>query len=472
MQSQARKAPLEIAVLGGGISGLAAAYWLTRLIPIAAISLYEKQDRLGGLIGTQSVRGRLLETGPLAFPSAAPATAEIMAGCGLGELCEPIRRDGWIGLWGGRKIVPFSRTPSGILKSGLLSPMTLARLLFEPFIPKGKEADESVAAFFRRRTGRGFLEAIMEPMSYGILAGDPGKMSMAANFPMLFGMERKWGSLARGLWKKGRGAKRKAGSKATDAPAMMAGARGNQAIMDAIAEELRRKGVAIHLSSNVTGIRKSPAGRTELARGNGSVPLSYDAVIACIPSFELAAMLEEADADIDAETKRFLAGIPYASIDLGYLSYRKPDFAGGFGGMGCLVRKRTGMGILSMFMPSRMSRGRCPDDEELVRIMAGGERPKDSPVISDEDIRSLSAHAVDGILGPRGIPIDWTVIRHKDALPQLLTGHSERLAMATARLESAMPGLILAGTAFAGSGIENAVKEGKRAALEAQRRKR
>lgn len=454
--------------MGGGISGLAAAFWLTRLLPRASITLFEKQDRLGGLIGTQSVRGRLLETGPLAFPSAAPATAEFLEASGLAGLCAPAGQKGGVGLWNGKRIIPFARTAPGILKSGLLTPLTLLRLAAEPFIPRGKDRDESVAGFFRRRTGNGFMQAVMEPMSSGILAGDPDKMSMAANYPMLFRMERKWGSLARGMWEKRRASK----GSASVPPAMAAGLRGNQSLVDAIGDDLSRQGVALRLSAGLTGLRASDAGKLELDSAGRAPPETFDSVIACIPPGELARLCRAAGVRTGPEEGllRFLEGIPYASLALGYLSYRKEDLSGVFGGEGCLIQGKTRMGILSLFLPSRMFGNRCPPREELVRVMAGGAKSTSLAELPEEEFRLLSANAISDILHPMGSPLDFTLIRQKEALPQLVKGHAEGLAQARGILATLYPGLIPAGTGYSGAGIENAIREGKRAAYEVRER--
>jgi protoporphyrinogen/coproporphyrinogen III oxidase len=285
-------------------------------------------------------------------------------------------------------------------------------------------------------------------------------MSMAANFPMLFSMEKRWGSLALGFWKKGFGPGRKGASKAI--PGMVAGRAGNQSLVDAIAEELSRKGVRIRLSASVAAIRKTATRRPALSFGDSSESMAYDGVIACIPPRETARLYGEAG----PEVRRFLEGIPYASVALGYLAYRKRDLGKGFGGMGCLVQGRTGLGILSLFMPSRMFPGRCPDDEELVRIMVGGMRSEAAARLGDGELNRLSASAASRVLETKASPIDFTCIRHQSVLPQIETGHPEAFAKATASLEAEIPGLILAGTGYAGAGIENAVKEGKRAAEE------
>jgi oxygen-dependent protoporphyrinogen oxidase len=451
----------RIAVVGGGLTGLAAAFWLTRLLPRASVTLFESRDALGGLVGTRSVRGRLIETGPLAFPAAAPATSEFMEACGLWPFCEKARLDAGIGLWVGSRIAAFSRSAAGILKARLLTPSGLIRLLAEPFIPRGAARDESVRDFFRRRTGAAFMDAIMEPMSSGILAGDPAAMSMAANYPMLWTMEKRWGSLGMGFWKKRRASRPGSGRNAQAPSALAAGTCGNRAVVEAIADELGRKGVAIRTSVRVDAIRRA-AGGAGWTLTCGSVESGFDGIIACIPPGGLAALCDS----LAGESRRFLEGIPYASVSLGYLSYRKTDLARGFQGAGCLVQGKSGTGILSLFFPSRMFRGRCPEDEEMVRVMAGGQRFQAAAELEEGAFRDLASGAAARILDPGGTPIDFTRITLPQALPQLVVGHKDGVEKALASLKRELPGLIPAGTGYAGAGIENAVKEGKRAAAE------
>ena len=161
----------RLAILGGGISGLASAFWLSERLPQADITVLEASERFGGLIGTLREKEYLLETGPLAFPTGAPATGGLLRRAGLASRCLPSRSTGGIGLWDGRRIRPSPKTAWDVLRGGLLSPLSLARLLCEPFIPRTPEGrDVSIREFFRRRTGEEFFACLLEPLAAGILA--------------------------------------------------------------------------------------------------------------------------------------------------------------------------------------------------------------------------------------------------------------------------------------------------------------
>jgi oxygen-dependent protoporphyrinogen oxidase len=153
-------------------------------------------------------------------------------------------------------------------------------------------------------------------------------------------------------------------------------------------------------------------------------------------------------------------------MGIGYLAYRKRDLAAAFRGEGCLVQGRSGSPILSLFLPSRMSRGRCAPEEELVRVLVGGERSRDAAGLPGPELRKLVEGEAAAILRPGRAAVDFEGFSHPNAIPQLAVGHMEGLARAQEAFRRGLPGLILAGTGFAGAGIENAIKEGKRAAVE------
>ena len=130
------------------------------------------------------------------------------------------------------------------------------------------------------------------------------------------------------------------------------------------------------------------------------------------------------------------------------------------------MQGRSGVSALSVFVPSRMFQRRCVQDEELVRVMVGGER---SRALAGQPIRRIRQEvegAVSAILGPIRPPQDFEVITHPCAIPQLVLGHREGVAQVREALRHAFPGLVAAGTGYSGAGIENAIKEGRRAAEE------
>lgn len=454
----------RIAVLGGGIAGLSAAFWLTELLPTADISILEAQDRVGGLIGTRNEDGNLLETGPLAFPTGAPATGELLRMAGLGSLCVPSLQAGSIGLWDGKRLLPFPRSPLAFLRSRLLSPLGFLRLLAEPFMPRSQDQeDETVLEFFRRRTGEEFLECFMEPFAAGILSGDPATMSMSANLPAFHTMEKTSGSLAIGFWKNAFSMRKAMQKNTPPSSGMVTSNLGSQGLINGLAEELRRRKVRLLLSHHITSIVKDGEYRIGLKTKDGTLQAQFDIVISCLPSYALAPLIPEWPQDI----REFLAAIPHASLVLAHLGLRKTDLEGRFAGEGFLLQCGAGEGILSVFFSSRMLPNRCPRDSELLRVMLGGARRPEIAMLAGGAIHRLATLAIRKILNPSDEPKPFPCIRHERGLPQLLLGHTKGVAKIRHWLQESLPGFYLAGTSFNGAGIENGVASGKRAAMEA-----
>lgn len=452
----------RIAVLGGGISGLSGAFRLTEVLPRAAVTLYEAGSRLGGLISTRREGGYLVETGPLAFPTGSPATGALVRAAGLLDRCLPSRQGGGLGLWDGGRMVPVPKTPLQVLRLKLLSPKGLLRLLGEPFMPGNPPGrDESILDFFRRRTGLDFFQSLVEPLASGVLAGDPGNLSMAANLTRLHAMERDSGSLAKGLWRERRIAERGAGSP-PDIPAAATTREGCSGLIDGLAEELERRGVEIRLGRPVRALARKHA-RYVVSEGPSEPPEAYDAVVSALPSHALSDLLSEWPREVSA----FLAGIPHAPMVVLYLGFPKEAIAGRFQGEGFLVQPKAREPVLSCFLPSRMADGRAPAGHELLRVLAGGAKRPHIPRLDDRQLNALVLPTVRRMLRTDGEPVFTAPIRHGSCLPQLVVGHDEGLARTRAWYAREWPGFFAAGTSLYGPGIENAVVSGRQAAEEA-----
>lgn len=455
-----------IAVLGGGISGIAAAFWLTELMPGAKVTVFESANRLGGLIGTLRQDGFLLETGPLAFPTVARATGALMRSAGLSAACLPSRMSGGIALWNGLEAVSVPKGMLDALRRRILPVRTLARLLLEPFIPKpSPNSDPSIVEFFRRRTGMGFFETLLEPMTAGILAGDPSVLSMAANLPRVHGMERNSGSLALGYWKDRIRSRSAQTRNPADLPTAATARDGCGALIEALAAVLRARGVALRLSTPIRSITRAKTGAairfTLLSGPEGKEEVQeFSSVVSALPSHRLAPLAD----DWPAEAKSFLAGIPHAPLSLVYLAYPKHSPDRGFTGEGLLPQACSGEDILSCFLPSRMGPDRCPNGFELLRVLIGGARKPHLAGLDDSQAEGLASRAARRMLGLRDNPSLVKVLRHEAGLAQLNVGHLAALARTHSALARDWPGFVLAGTSVHGPGIENAVASGRKAA--------
>lgn len=446
----------RIAVLGGGICGLSAAFWLRRILPTSEIHLFEASVRCGGVIGTVRRGDLLLETGPLAFPANAPATSDLLAAAGHGDLMGQARSSEGVGIWQGRRIAQVSRTPLGILRARMLSFRCMARLIGEPFISPSDSEDESVRDFFRRRTGDGFLATVVEPLCSAIHAGDPEVLGMEANYPEWRAWERGRGRMAWALWKQVRARKRESdGTKG-----LAGGPQGNGPVIQALTGALRKMGVRFHLGDPVQGVAREDGDGIRIETDAASE--IFDACVSCLRAPDIG----RAFARAPSEVREFLSQVPYASVSLAYLSYRKDETQDGFRGSHCLVPSRTWPSVLSLSIPSRMQAGRCGKGRELVRVSMGGMREPAICSLSDAALRGRAEFSAARILNLRGPTEDFVCLRQPQSLPQLLVGHRKRLESARERLAMEFPNFILSGTATVGAGIEKAAQEGKRAAFQ------
>lgn len=457
----------RLAVLGGGISGLASAFWLSELSPQAEITVLEASGRLGGVIGTLREKEYLLETGPLAFPTGGPATADLINRTGLASRCLPSRSAGGIGIWDGRRIVPAPKTAWDVLRRRILSPRALARLLMEPFIPRTPEGrDVSIREFFRRRTGEEFFACLLEPMAAGILAGDPASLSISANLPRFSAMERNSGSLATAWLRERLPGRPRPQRSASGLPPASTTQEGCAGLVEGMAQELRRRGARLETGCAIRYLGRRPNGfQVHWGPAGRERTAEFDAVISALPAPALAAL----DTDWPAGVPEFLAGIPHVSLSPVYLAFPVGDTGKGFAGEGILPQPRAGEDVISCFFPSRMAEGRCPPGQVLLRFLLGGSRKPHLADLSPEQAERLAGQAGRRMLGCPGSPVFARTLRHHECLPQLVVGHADALARCRETLRRDWPGFHLAGTSFEGPGIENAVASGRTAATEAVR---
>ncbi len=446
----------RVAVVGGGVAGLAAAHRLVER-GVADVVLLEAGDRLGGSIATERRDGFTIEAGADSFLTEKPWAAELCKRLGVplvgtreGERRTYVVHDG--------RIEPL---PEGFL---LLAPTDLRALAASPlFSWRGKlrmaldlvlprradAADESLAHFVRRRFGREALERVAEPLAGGIYTADAERLSLAATMPRFRELERKHGSVIRGLRAEA-GASRTAGARYALFAAPADG-------MGALVEGLVRR-----LPEGVVRLR-SPVG--ELARDGatwrlraGGEALAADALVLAAPAHAVASLL----APLDAELGRLLGGIDYASSATVTLAYRGADVPalGGFGFVVPAVERRA---LIACTYASRKFPGRAPEGHEMLRAFVGGALRSDALARGEAALVDLVRGELRDLVGITAAPELTRVHRHPLAMPQYAVGHLERVAAIEARA-AALPALALAGAAYRGVGVPDCVRSGAAAA--------
>lgn len=458
----------RVAVVGGGIAGLAAAYELvTASEPSPEVLLFEAQGRLGGKIETVHSGGLVLELGPDSFLTTKPWARQLCAELGLeGELVgtNPEQRDVFILHRGALVPLPeglIMMVPTDLLSMAttpLLSPLGKARAALEPLVPEtnGREA-ESIQSFVSRRFGPELYDHIVEPMMSGIYAGDGSALSIEATFPRLAQWEREHGSVLRGALKlrASRLARSKESSKRRSL--FLSLKEGLGQLVVALEEHLEANGVEIHKGRAVTALEPVPSGY-EITDLEGRKTRLRGAVLAT-PAFVTARLFEP----WAPELARLLQRIGYAATATVNLAYEDEAIARKLTGYGYVIPAVEDRSALACTWTSTKFPGRAPDGAALVRVFLGRAGQAELVFEDDETLLRLAQEELRDTLGIDQPPSFSRIKRWPRAMPQYNVGHLALVEELEAAI-SAVEGLQLAGAGYRGIGVPDCVLSGREAA--------
>jgi oxygen-dependent protoporphyrinogen oxidase len=457
-----------VAVIGGGISGLAAAHRLVELGGGLDLTLFEASHRLGGAIWTERRDGFLIDRGPDNFLTQLPYATDLCRRLGLGDRLlstDATRRKAFVVRRGRLHEIPEGfvlMAPSRIwpiLTTPLLSPWGKLRLGLEYLVPRRRdESDESFAAFVTRRLGRETYERIVQPLISSIYTADASRLSIAATMPQFVEMERKYGSLIRGAKQRAaqrKGAPREAKSSGARYSMFVAPRDGMQSIVQAIADRLPPG--TVRLESPVTRVDRQDDGTWQLTVG-GEVQ-TFDAVIVAVPAARASEMLR----DVDASLADDLGKIETATSAVVTLAYRRDQIAHPLDGFGFVVPIAEGRQTLAGSFSSVKYEGRAPQGFELMRVFVGGAYQPELAELPDEDVRNLVHRELVELLGVSGEPHLTEITRWKNAMPQYHVGHLQRVSRIESRA-AALANFALAGNAYHGVGVPQCIRSGENAA--------
>lgn len=447
----------RIAVIGGGISGLTAAHYLqSHLKGDYEISLFESSSRLGGVIETEKRDGVILEAGPDCFLSKKPWARDLCKEIGLSQELISTRegyRKSFIYSGGKMNSMPpgfYLMAPNKIftlLKMPILSLLGKLRAALDLLIPARKEdSDESVAGFMKRRLGKEVFERIGQPMIGGIYGGDPEKLSLRATVPQFQEMEKKHGSVIRGL--------RKQQDQAHDTASgpryslFLSMKHGMEQIIHALVKELSR--IKIYTACPIHSISRN--GNFRLSALDGR-EFEADALILAAPAYAAARMLQAMAPDLAAD----LESILYESVATVNLLYRKEDVPARLDGVGFVVPKVENTKLSACTFSSQKFEGRTPEDYSLLRAFVGGALYHEEFHKDDRAMESMVKEELHQIAGITARPVMVSIRRYPQAMPQYHVGHLEKCAALQERVK-AIPGLFLTGNAYEGIGIPDCVR--------------
>lgn len=457
-----------MAIVGGGIAGLAVAHAVRAQAPHIEVVVLEGHDRVGGNIRSDRIDGFLCEAGPDGFLDNAPPTLALVDSLGLAPRLQPSRdaaRRRFIFRRGRLHDVPLS--PPAFASTGLLSAFAKLRVVAEPFAARAPHHDESILAFAERHLGREAAHVLVGSMVSGLFAGDAGQLSLRSCFPGMHDMETQYRSLFRALI-----AKRRAGASANGvgAPAgrLTSFAGGMEDLVFAAAAAL---GPAVRTGRRVTGLqvryrpgqpRPRLVGARVFSLACGGHLIEADAVVLAGPARESADLVRPFAPEAGAILEN-LPTAPLAVACLGYDEAALESDRGPLDGFGFLVPRGEGPRILGALWETSIYPNRAPRGKALLRVMIGGATDPDAVGLSDGELLDVVRTDLRRTMGLRLTPEFVHLVRHRRGIPQYTVGHQSRLARIDAAL-AGHPGIFLAGSSYRGVSVNACIEDAPRVA--------
>ena len=488
--------PRRALVIGGGITGLAASYRLTREaekrgIPLH-VTLLEASDRIGGVIRTTHRDGFVIEHGPDAFITTKPWAKALCEELGIADECigtNSTMRRSFVVQKGKLHPVPegfYMMAPGALLpflKSPIFSWRGKLRMGLEPLMPRsGGTADESVADFVRRRLGTEAFERMAQPMIGGIYTSDAEHLSLKATFPRFLEMERAHGSIIKALLAQKRQAKAASGTSGPRYSLFLSFASGMQTLVDKLQQahltvargpvprESQQAHLTVargpvprehspkahlHLNSRAETLQQRKNGTGwQVSLANGEI-LEAELLCVALPAPQAGTLCE----NVSPALAKKLQEIPYASSATVNFAFRREAVAHPLNGMGFVVPAAEGLSLIGCSFSSVKFENRAPAAHVLLRAFVRKEQESSESSLTAAALRDI-AH----LLGIKKEPIFSLVSQHTQAMAQYLVGHQERISEIET-LAKGLPGFALAGNAYHGIGIPDCIHSGEQAAL-------
>jgi oxygen-dependent protoporphyrinogen oxidase len=441
-------------------------------------TVIEATREWGGKITTHMVDDLVIEAGPDSFLSQKPWALDLCRQLGLSDQLintNPLEDRAFVYSRG--RLCPLPEglvmvVPSRIgrfVRSGLLSWSGMARMALDLVIPRqpDTDSDESLASFFRRRLGPEAFERLIEPLMAGIYAGDAEQLSLQATFPRFLEMERRHGSLIRGIWAGQAENNRRKGTGSESRTMFVTLRDGLQTLVNAVVAHLEKAGTHFRLGQRVVTIRaRSPqageSGYTLLFEN--SPVLSADAVVLATPAYVSGQLVR----GLNAVAADGLSAIPYASTATVSLAYHRAEVGPSVRGFGFVVPRVEQRGLLAATWTSRKWSHRAPLSHTLVRCYVGGIGREDLLKADDHTVIQRVKHELAEIAGLAATPTYVEVNRWERGMPQYTLGHVDRLE----KIENALrpyPRLYLTGAGYRGVGIPDCIRDGNETASRAVR---
>ncbi|MFZ3589785.1 protoporphyrinogen oxidase [Bacillus sp. DJP31] len=454
--------PKKVAIIGGGITGLAAAFYLQKLALEKDIdltfTLIEASQQLGGKISTKMRDGYTIETGPDSFLERKASAGQLALDVGFGDrlvnnatgqayvlvkdVLHPIPDGAVMGI--PTKMSPF-------LTTGLFTPVGKLRAAADLVLPKSsQDGDQSLGQFFRRRLGSQVVENLIEPLLSGIYAGDIDKLSLQSTFPQFQQVEKKYRSLILGM---------KATTPATSGSKKDRKAHfqtintGLTSFVEAIRDHLPPE--SIWMGEQVTTIEKSEGAYA--IRTSGGKEAVFDFVVFATPHQVSQTLLEPFG--ILEEFKE----VPSTSVATVAMAYPIEAMTSELEGTGFVVSRNSSYTITACTWTHKKWPHTVPEGKALIRCYVGKASDEGIVFKSDEEIIQAVKADLDSILGITADPEFTIVTRWKKSMPQYMVGHQEKVGQMKKQVVEKLPHVFLVGSSFEGIGLPDCIDQGKRA---------
>ncbi|WP_423822941.1 protoporphyrinogen oxidase [Salinisphaera sp. SPP-AMP-43] len=446
---------LDALVIGAGATGLATAWSLAR--SGRSVAVLEASSQIGGNLRTEHDGDWQIEHGPNTVIMKPPLYALLDELSLLDEAlpANPASSKRFIALDGQPVALPnrLWKAPG----NALLGWSAWGGLLREPFVRRGPQDDESLAAFVRRRLGQRVLDRLVDPFVSGVYAGDPQRLSAKAAMPRLVELERAHGSLIRGGLARAFAARRQPPAMPREwRGTLFSFSQGLQRLADRLGEAIvARPNARLACDRRIERIER--AGNGWVAEDHTGQRWQARHLVMTVPAHVAAALL----ARHDSKLAELLAAIVYPPVSVVSLGFRQSDIGHPLDGFGLLLPRIEQRKTLGVLFPSTLFAGRAPAGHHLLNVFLGG---RQSPEVAEQDDSALFEQALtdlSDLLTIRGEPVWQRVVRWPRAIPQYETGHLDRLAAIDTALK-AHAGLWLAGNWRDGVAVGDCLENGRR----------
>ncbi len=439
----------KVAVIGGGITGLSAAFKLQR--SDIEVTLFEASDRVGGVIQTVRESSYLAECGPNTLMETAPEIGQLILDLGIEDhriYSDPAAEDKFILRDG--KPVPLPTSVGAFLTTKLFSFRAKLRLFLEPFIRRGsKDKEENLAEFVKRRIGQEFLDYAINPFVAGVYAGDPARLSVKHAFPKLLEIEQRFGSLIKGQILGAR-ERKKSGTVSKQNAKKLSFDSGLQFLIDSLQEKF---GGSIRLNSPVASVIEREGHWQIITNGSAE---DFDAVLFALPAFQVARL----GVDLGLGELSEIRYPPVASVVFGF---RREDVGHSLNGFGTLIPEVENFHILGSIFSSSLFPGRAPEGHVTISSYIGGTRAPDLARLPEDEIYEITFQDLKKIYDIKGEPTFRHCFVHSRAIPQYEVGYG-KFRDQMDRAEEKFEGLFLAGHCRDGISLSDSIVSSQKAA--------